>query len=84
MYRALPLDRELNLAAVAKDGNLEVPVVAVGSGLTSTHASLESVLSEIATNGTAVLIEQSGHWIPDEQPDRLADVVKTVSDHTKF
>lgn len=79
MYRALPLDRELNLRALADDGKLEMPVVAVGSAITSTRPSLDSVLREIAINGRAVLIERSGHWIPQEQPEVLAEVVKSLA-----
>lgn len=78
MYRALPFDRELNVGVLATDGRLDVPVVAVGSELTSTPASLESVIHEIATNGSAVLLERSGHWIPQERPDVLAELVKRL------
>jgi pimeloyl-ACP methyl ester carboxylesterase len=79
MYRALPVDRELNIAELARNGRLEVPVVAVGSGMTSSYASLASVLDEIAEDGTAVYVDSSGHWIPQERPDVLADIFKRLT-----
>jgi pimeloyl-ACP methyl ester carboxylesterase len=79
MYRALPIDRELNLAELTNHGKLDVPVAAVGSGLTSSRASLDSVLDEVATDGKATLVERSGHWIPQEQPDVLATIINDLA-----
>ncbi len=78
MYEALPFDRELNLRALAT-GKLEMPVTAIGSGMTSSQPTLEAVLDEVASNGDAVLFEQSGHWIPQEAPSALADILERVA-----
>ena len=79
MYRALPLDRESNIAALANHGKLAMPVVTVGSDMTSSSETLASVLEEIAENGTAVLVERSGHWIPQERPDVLASILQRLA-----
>jgi pimeloyl-ACP methyl ester carboxylesterase len=79
MYRALPVDRDLNLAALSRDGKLDLPVAAVGSFLTSTTEVLERTLGEIATGGEAVLVERSGHWIPQEQPGVLVAVLRRLT-----
>jgi pimeloyl-ACP methyl ester carboxylesterase len=79
MYRSLAADREMNLAALAAGGRLEVPVAAVASALRATRASVEEVLRQIATGGRAVMVDRCGHWIPQERPDVLADVVIAMS-----
>jgi pimeloyl-ACP methyl ester carboxylesterase len=75
MYRSIPWDRELNLAAIKKQGKLQMPVVVVGCSLTATETSLNSMVAEISTNGRVAIVDSSGHWIPEEQPDRLAGII---------
>jgi pimeloyl-ACP methyl ester carboxylesterase len=79
MYRSLATDREMNLAALSAGGCLEVPVAVVASAARSTLASVEEVLRQIAIAGRAVLVDGCGHWIPQERPDVLADVVLSVA-----
>jgi pimeloyl-ACP methyl ester carboxylesterase len=79
MYQSLATDREMNLAALAAGGRLEVPVAAVASALRATRASVEEVLRQIAMGGRAVMVDRCGHWIPQERPDVLADVVVAIS-----
>jgi pimeloyl-ACP methyl ester carboxylesterase len=52
-----------------------MPVVVVGCSLTATEASLNSMVAEISTNGRVAIVDNSGHWIPEEQPDRLAGII---------
>jgi pimeloyl-ACP methyl ester carboxylesterase len=75
MYRALGQDRVLNLAAIEEKGKLQGPVTVVGCSMTSTPALLNTIAAEIATNALTVVIENSGHWIPEEQPERLAEII---------
>lgn len=75
LYRALPVDRELNLAALAEGGKLAMPVIAVASGMTAAPRDLDEMVDEIALNGEVVIVDRSGHWIPEEQPDRMAKVI---------
>lgn len=78
MYRTLPEDGEHNVAALASGGRLEIPVTIVGGELTSTPEILEAIAEEISVNGSTVLIGESGHWVPEEQPERLASLVRSL------
>jgi pimeloyl-ACP methyl ester carboxylesterase len=71
MYRALPEDRALNLAALARDGRLDIKLVTVGSAATAAGVALGDVISEIAMDGRAITLD-CGHWIPEESPEALA------------
>jgi pimeloyl-ACP methyl ester carboxylesterase len=75
MYRALPTDRALNLAALSAGGRLGMQVTAVASADRSTRSSVEQVVQQLSTDGRVVMVEGSGHWIPQERPDVLADVL---------
>ncbi len=75
MYRSLAIDRELNLAALAAEGRLSIPVVMVAAASRSTAASVSEVLEQITTTGRAVMVEECGHWIPQEKPDCLAAAI---------
>jgi pimeloyl-ACP methyl ester carboxylesterase len=79
MYRSLALDRQLKQAALAEDGRLTMPVTAVGAAPAATHAALTEMLVEIATEGRAELVEETGHWIPEEQPDVLAEIIRQAA-----
>jgi pimeloyl-ACP methyl ester carboxylesterase len=78
MYRALPQDRALNLAALARDGKLNMPVLTVGSAATAAGAELGDILPEIATDGCAITL-RCGHWIPEEEPDALSDALAQLA-----
>lgn len=75
MYRALVDDRELNQTALRDGGKLTMPVVVVGSGVTAAGAALEAMVKEIATDGRVEIVEKAGHWIPEEKPRVLADII---------
>jgi hypothetical protein len=47
--------------------------------LTATLPYLEGIVEEISVGGRAEFVEASGHWIPEEQPDRLAEIVTSLS-----
>ncbi|MDG4822298.1 alpha/beta hydrolase [Asanoa sp. WMMD1127] len=79
MYRSLALDRQLNLAALAEDGRLPMPVTAVGAGPGATPSVLREMVAEIATDGRAEVVADTGFWIPEEQPAALADVIRTAA-----
>jgi pimeloyl-ACP methyl ester carboxylesterase len=72
LYRALPQDIVDN-AAVAEDGPLPMPVLAVGgaSGWGRGREVADS-LRRRADRVEEVVIEETGHWIPEEQPEVLA------------
>jgi pimeloyl-ACP methyl ester carboxylesterase len=79
MYRSLPEDRVLNRATLASDGKLTMPVTVVGSGVFAHGAQLRTMVDEFAVNGRVEIIEKSGHWIPEEQPAALADLIRETA-----
>jgi pimeloyl-ACP methyl ester carboxylesterase len=79
MYRSLALDRQLNLAALAEDGRLTMPVTAVAGAPGATHAALDEMLDEIAADGHAELVVETGYWIPEEQPEALARIIRDAA-----
>ena len=70
-YRNLARDIADN-AAIVRDFKLPMPVLALGgdSGWGRGMEVLES-LRRMATNVQGVVIEQCGHWMPEEQPEEL-------------
>ncbi|CAL9354017.1 alpha/beta fold hydrolase [Streptomyces sp. enrichment culture] len=78
MYRSLQQDSLDNRAALAM-GRLAIPFTAVASGVTAVRGALETMLHEVAENGRLEIVEQAGHWIPEEKPDRLADIITAVA-----
>jgi pimeloyl-ACP methyl ester carboxylesterase len=74
MYRSLAQDSADNKASLA-EGRLRIPVTAVASAVTAIPAALEAMVSEMAENGHLEIVAEAGHWIPEEQPERLAEIV---------
>lgn len=79
MYRALSRDRVLNLAALATDGKLAMPVTVVGNGLTGAGDRLRAMTDEFAVDGRVEIITKAGHWIPEEQPAALAQLIREAA-----
>lgn len=71
-YRALPRDAADNAEIVARF-KLPMPVLAIGGGGgRGRGAEPEQSLRRVATNVRGAIIEACGHWVPEEQPERLA------------
>ena len=68
-YRAFPVDAEHNREHART--KLPMPVLAVG-GETSMGAGAEQMVRPLARHVRGLVIERSGHWVADEQPDVLA------------
>jgi pimeloyl-ACP methyl ester carboxylesterase len=75
LYRALPQDRADNAAAIAQ-GKLKMPVLAVGGGRSFGRGEeVERSLRRVAAVVTGAVIPDCGHWIPEEQPQLLLDLL---------
>lgn len=61
------------------DDKVRVPVVAVGGALSRGHHVREMVES-VAEMVTGVVIPGCGHFVPEECPDRIADLVLGLTD----
>ncbi len=78
-YRAIAQDTADN-TALSRDSVLAMPVLAIhaaGPWSGAPHARAESnhtadAMAMLAKDVTPLLIEESGHWIPEEQPKLLA------------
>lgn len=75
-YRAVTQDVADN---EARTGKLTLPCLAVG-GANSWGRGPEAAksLRQMADNVTEVLVDECGHWVPEEQPDVLADALRTL------
>jgi pimeloyl-ACP methyl ester carboxylesterase len=73
-FAAFAKDAEDNKALFAKVGKLPMPVLAIG-GDHSFGASMQSDLASIASNVQGAVITNSGHWIMEEQPQQVLDVI---------
>ncbi|TDC01542.1 alpha/beta fold hydrolase [Nonomuraea longispora] len=70
-YRTLLEDARANRAWAEGGGGLPMPVLTVG-GEHNAGARLAEALRPIAPHLTSAVIEDSGHFVPDERPDDLA------------
>lgn len=71
-YRAIPESSE-QLAEAAATGRLTVPTVAIGAA--TVGSALAGQLRPITDSLTEILIEDSGHIIPIDQPEALLEAL---------
>lgn len=69
-YRAFPKDVETNRALAAR--KLTMPVLAM-SGAGGMGSMYEGHIRNVAKNVRGVVVEGSGHWIPEEKPQDVID-----------
>lgn len=71
-YRTLPDDADANRVRIAAQ-RLPMPVLTIGGSHSSMGPRLAEMGPEIAEDHRDVVIERSGHWIAEEQPERFAE-----------
>lgn len=76
-YRALPEDAKANAAQLATGFRLQMPVMAVGGGVSYPHgrgrgADVEASMKRVATDVRGHVIPECGHFVPEEAPQELA------------
>jgi pimeloyl-ACP methyl ester carboxylesterase len=75
-YRALPQDAADN-AVIVKRFKLPMPVLGIGGANgRGRGAEVEQSLRRVATDVRADIFNECGHWIPEEQPTRLAAALR--------
>jgi pimeloyl-ACP methyl ester carboxylesterase len=72
LYRAFDQDAEDNREALARNGKLTAPVLAVGGATSTSGAHVEEMMREVAENVSGVRVPRSSHWIPEENPSALS------------
>jgi pimeloyl-ACP methyl ester carboxylesterase len=73
LYRALREDAPL---AASFTGKLDMPILAIG-GRHGVETKLAEALQGQASNLTAIIAEDSGHFVPEEAPEFFCDQVAT-------
>jgi len=74
LYRAIPQDAKANAAQLATGFRLQMPVLAIGGGESYPHArgrgkECEQSMRNVATNVRGAVIDECGHFVPEEQPE---------------
>jgi pimeloyl-ACP methyl ester carboxylesterase len=71
-YRAIEQDVRDNTGLP----KLEIPVLAIGGGNGFGRAEeVGNSVRQMASNVEAVVFDECGHWVPEERPDQLSDVL---------
>ena len=80
LYRAFPIDAEFGRKHTAK---FELPMLLAG-GSHACGQMREDISGALKQNGvtnlTSVVIEDSGHWVCDEQPEATATVIDSFAE----
>ena len=78
-YRNIPENKEANIAIRDSGFRLDMPVLAVGGGRAESRGrgtEPEKSMREIADNVTGAVVADSGHFVPEEQPEELAALLR--------
>ena len=75
LYRAFPQDARDTRAALATDGKLTVPCLGLYGQISLFIAVTEAMGREVADHVTVESVPQAGHWLAEENPDGLVEVV---------
>jgi pimeloyl-ACP methyl ester carboxylesterase len=75
LYRAFDQDAEDNRRALARNGKLAVPVLAMGGEISTSGALVEEMMREVAEDVTGVRVPRTAHWVPEENPDEFVRAV---------
>ena len=80
-YRNLPRDMADNEALLATGFRLPMPVLAIGGGRTDAFGragEVEASMRRVAGDVRGLIAEESGHFVPEEDPELVA---RAVLDH---
>ena len=76
-YRQIPVTAEKVKAQLAAPGKLTLPVLALAAdhsmGAPGFGDPAKASIERVASNVTYEVVPDSGHWIPEERPDWLAE-----------
>jgi pimeloyl-ACP methyl ester carboxylesterase len=75
LYRAFDRDADDNRNALAQNGKLTVPVLAVGGAISTSGPIVEAMMREVAERVTGLRVAGSAHWVPEENPAALTSAL---------
>jgi pimeloyl-ACP methyl ester carboxylesterase len=78
LYRAFDEDGKALRAALAEDGKLAMPVLAVAGVASGLAKGMGDALREIADDVDVAVVPRAAHWVPEENPAFLADALVAV------
>jgi pimeloyl-ACP methyl ester carboxylesterase len=73
LFRAFEKDAQDNQRVLAQKGKLTLPVLAIGGTASFFLPVAQEMLSEVAEDVTVQPIEESGHWLAEEQPGKVLE-----------
>ncbi|OBH10258.1 hypothetical protein A9X03_03195 [Mycobacterium sp. E1715] len=82
LFRAFEQDASDNRRILAEQGKLTLPVLGLGGTASFFVPIAEAMLSEVADNVTVRPIQDSGHWIAEEQPETLLSCLREFIETT--
>lgn len=82
LFRAFEKDAVDNQRVLSEKGKLTMPVLGLGGTASFFLPIAEEMLAEVAENFTVRPIEESGHWIAEEQPETLLRRLREFIDAT--
>jgi pimeloyl-ACP methyl ester carboxylesterase len=75
VYRAFDQDADDNRAALARDGRLTVPVLAMGGETSTSGPVVEEMMREVAEDVAGVRVPRTAHWVAEENPEAFVRAV---------
>jgi pimeloyl-ACP methyl ester carboxylesterase len=75
VYRAFDQDAEDNRAALARNGRLTVPVLAMGGEISTSGPVVEEMMREVAEDVAGVRVPRTAHWVAEENPEAFVRAV---------
>ena len=75
VYRAFDQDVEDNRGALAHNGRLTVPVLAMGGEISTSGPVVEEMMREVAEDVTGVRVPRTAHWVAEENPEAFVRAV---------
>ncbi|TCR70998.1 alpha/beta hydrolase [Rhizobium sp. BK376] len=82
LFRAFEQDAEDNRRILTEKGKLKMPVLGLGGTASFFLPIAEQMLLEVAEKVTVRPIEDCGHWIAEEQPERLLQQLREFVSET--
>ncbi|HTH97964.1 MAG TPA: alpha/beta hydrolase [Stellaceae bacterium] len=83
LYRAFDQDVADNREALARQGKITIPVLALGGEVSTTGPLMAEMMREVAENVTAERVPGTGHWLAEENPHAVATAIRHFIEESK-
>jgi pimeloyl-ACP methyl ester carboxylesterase len=79
VYRAFDQDAADNREALARNGKLTIPVLAMGGAISTSGSLMEEMAREVADDVIGLQVPGTAHWVAEENPQRFVEAVLEFS-----